>query len=414
MKYLLSIIILSLILLSTGADRLSEINNSIENQKLLIENLNAKINEFNSSKSSLERQIQDINVLLDNITKDLLNLEIEIEKINQEIKLLEDEIELLKIQIEEKTLELEDLKTQVASLIELIYVKNQNYNLFEVDTQTIMKFVFSDKTSSEIINEIMNISEIEKIIHFKTNEVSNVLLELENMVFDLERLQNSKLELLIELQISKDNLEIQKATQEKLISEKSSGVLNYKSLIQQSKAEQLKAQQELSDLQIDYAKISRQISEKNQSVDDFNSGDSLFSWPIFPKRGISAGFLDPSYKSFIGIDHLAIDIPASQQTKILAPANGQVVKVKDSDNNSYNYIIIAHNQGFTTLYGHVYKSYVNVGQDVKRGEVIGLSGGAPGTRGAGYLTTGAHLHFEVHKNGSHVNPLKYLDKSVLN
>src|SRR6056300_111936 len=167
MKYLLSIIILSLILLSTGADRLSEINNSIENQKLLIENLNAKINEFNSSKSSLERQIQDINVLLDNITKDLLNLEIEIEKINQEIKLLEDEIELLKIQIEEKTLELEDLKTQVASLIELIYVKNQNYNLFEVDTQTIMKFVFSDKTSSEIINEIMNISEIEKIIHFK-------------------------------------------------------------------------------------------------------------------------------------------------------------------------------------------------------------------------------------------------------
>jgi murein DD-endopeptidase MepM/ murein hydrolase activator NlpD len=51
---------------------------------------------------------------------------------------------------------------------------------------------------------------------------------------------------------------------------------------------------------------------------------------------------------------------------------------------------------------------VEEGQLVQPGDVIGLSGGAPGTRGAGWMTTGAHLHFEVLENGEHVDPLDHL------
>jgi murein DD-endopeptidase MepM/ murein hydrolase activator NlpD len=55
---------------------------------------------------------------------------------------------------------------------------------------------------------------------------------------------------------------------------------------------------------------------------------------------------------------------------------------------------------------------VKVGTMVSTGDVIGYSGGAPGTRGAGKMTTGPHLHFEVLVNEVYKNPVNYLPKSA--
>lgn len=145
-----------------------------------------------------------------------------------------------------------------------------------------------------------------------------------------------------------------------------------------------------------------------EMLGEFASGEKL-NWPVDPTRGISAYFQDASYLQAFGIPHRAIDIPVPQGSPVRAPAAGVVYKVKDNGDTSYAYVMIAHKGGLVTVFGHMYEVMVDERDIVLPGEVIGLSGGIPGTKGAGYLTTGAHLHFETIKNGKHVNPLYLLD-----
>ncbi len=144
---------------------------------------------------------------------------------------------------------------------------------------------------------------------------------------------------------------------------------------------------------------------------DYKSLDG-FLWPTEPMRGISAYFRDASYAAVFGVGHNAIDIPAYQRTPIRAAADGVVYVAKDNG-YGYSYIILAHSNGFMTVYGHMNEILVEEGQIVPDGFVIGLSGGMPGTKGAGYMTTGPHLHFEVLHNGIHVDPMDYLNLSIL-
>jgi len=144
-----------------------------------------------------------------------------------------------------------------------------------------------------------------------------------------------------------------------------------------------------------------------------NHGNMHVLWPVDPVNGLSAGFLDKAYEQRFGIPHHAIDIPVEQGSDIRAAADGTVEKIVDNG-LGYSYMLLKHpsegsgTDGFVTLYGHVSATYVKEGDTVRRGDVIAASGGRPGTKGAGTLTTGPHLHFEVIVDGAQVDPLTVL------
>lgn len=143
-----------------------------------------------------------------------------------------------------------------------------------------------------------------------------------------------------------------------------------------------------------------------EAPDDLPSEAGEFVWPV--KGPISAGFLNPQYRRYFGFNHNAIDIVTRQLTPVRSAGDGVVFVVKDGGAKGFSYILIGHGGGYTTLYGHMYELHVKAGQSIKKGEVIGLSGGQPGTRGAGPYTTGAHLHFQVTLNGKYTDPLGIL------
>ncbi|MEK7591531.1 MAG: M23 family metallopeptidase [Patescibacteria group bacterium] len=129
-------------------------------------------------------------------------------------------------------------------------------------------------------------------------------------------------------------------------------------------------------------------------------------WPLKINAGITANFRDPGYRRLLGFDHDGTDMRAKVGTKVLAAASGIVREVKDNG-LGFNFITIEHDNGFVTLYGHVVHFEVIEGQRVAAGQVIAMSNGMPGTDGAG-ISTGPHLHFELHINGVPVDVRDYL------
>ncbi|MEH1850210.1 MAG: peptidoglycan DD-metalloendopeptidase family protein [Nostoc sp.] len=114
---------------------------------------------------------------------------------------------------------------------------------------------------------------------------------------------------------------------------------------------------------------------------------SPFGWRIHPILG---------YRRF----HAGLDFAASYGSKIRAADSGKVIFAGWYGGYG-RAVIIDHGNGLTTLYGHTSELYVTEGQAVERGQAIG----AVGSTG---FSTGPHLHFEVRRNGTPVNPTDYL------
>ena len=122
-------------------------------------------------------------------------------------------------------------------------------------------------------------------------------------------------------------------------------------------------------------------------------------WPVHGR--VMAGFgqrLDPF--SGEGVFHSGVDISAPAGTRVESGGDGIVMQAA-WDSGYGNAILVDHGYGMTTKYGHLSKIFVVVGQEVKRGQVIG----AVGMTGR---ATGPHLHYEVIVNETPVNPMKYL------
>jgi len=106
-----------------------------------------------------------------------------------------------------------------------------------------------------------------------------------------------------------------------------------------------------------------------------------------------------------GYHSWAIDIPASGGLGIYSSAAGTVSKVATGWNGGYgNMIVISHGGGWETLYAHLASISVDAGEKVERGETIGVMGATGRTIPKGAV----HLHFEIRKNGTKLNPIQYI------
>ena len=98
--------------------------------------------------------------------------------------------------------------------------------------------------------------------------------------------------------------------------------------------------------------------------------------------------------------HKGIDFPGPKGTPIISSGAGKVISVKHTRSGYGLCIKIDHGYGYVTLYAHMSRTSVKVGQKVTRGQVIGKMGRS-GT------ATASHLHYEVHYKGRAIDPIHY-------
>lgn len=374
---------------------LDSLNQKIKNQQASISQikvkqakLQAEINKKQKDSISLKNQIV---ILDDNIKK----VELDIEFNNLKIDKTNLEIEKLKIDSNNLDKKISQQKQHISNLLKLIYKQDQI---------TTLESLLLNDSLADFINQTRYLEDANQQI---SKNVEKLKLDKKHLDENKESLDSKTKELLTlrkNLEDKKDSLAYEKKNKAYILEETKSLETKYQSLLKKAKQDQAQAEREILSTE---RLIRQKMSERDRNK--LNSGDSIISWPI-PKNYIVCGFHDPDYpyRHIIG-EHPAIDIRAAQGTTLKAAADGYVAKVRFNKNSRrYAYIMIIHKNGLSTVYGHVSAVYVKTDQYVHRGQIIGKTGGTPGSAGAGRFTTGPHLHFEVRKNGLPVNPLNYL------
>lgn len=123
---------------------------------------------------------------------------------------------------------------------------------------------------------------------------------------------------------------------------------------------------------------------------------------VLPAQGFLSSSFGSRHNPFTNAPdfHEGIDITNEIGTPVVAPASG-VVSFAGIKGNYGNVIEIQHDNGISTLYGHLSRIRVKLGQRVNRWDVIGEIGNT------GH-STGPHLHYEVHVSDQPVNPIPYI------
>jgi murein DD-endopeptidase MepM/ murein hydrolase activator NlpD len=130
-----------------------------------------------------------------------------------------------------------------------------------------------------------------------------------------------------------------------------------------------------------------------------------FVWPM-PGSTMSQGYgptqfwFEPAYQGFAHF-HTGLDICLPEGSPVGAADDGVVILVGSGPYGYGNYVVLQHTGGLTTLYGHLNRPLVKVGDQVSQGHPIGLEGSTGNS-------TGPHLHFELRIDNKPVDPTPYL------
>ena len=382
----------------------------IANDKELAQ-VNSELSEVQSRLANVQRELdiayENYGVTVDDLSavqEIIRNEEIKLAKIKNEISDVSDEL----LDTQKKLLDVDvGLQEQAVSLY-INGVMSPTTALF-VDLGELSNFLVAIGYVNTIVDSVYEIVEqLNALQKLASNQTEFLTQREDERVEIVTNLQNEE--------VRKNQISIEAKNYAEEIEEKIEAVEREKKIVESKKSQVIKSRQnaqnllnqankELEKLDKEHADLEKLEDAIQADIERLSSSGGVapdkLSWPV------KTGYVSSGYKwrrlggttSF----HGAIDIAAPRGTPIYA-AGGGVVILARYYGNAGRTVFIDHGGGMTTLYFHMDKILVSVGQSVISGDQIGTIG----TTGR---TTGPHLHFETRlRNPSSANcSLAYLD-----
>lgn len=359
-------------------EKLESLQNDLEKLKEEQQSIQNNINSVQSQKKKEEAIKASLDADMDNLMA--------------QMNILDDKIRLLNENIEDTENQISDTKKEINAIImQLRKRMRESY-----------KQGYSSPISVVLGADGYYDSLVRTTVIKKVGEYDNMLIEdLAQARAELEQQQKDLEADLEQLEIDKADYEEQKESVSQKIAQSGKNIEDIAKLEAEYLADAEEAKKKVQEMQAEIANVYASINTSSSADSSYVGG--VMAWPLPGFSTISSSY---GWR-FNGSDfHTGVDITGSgcMGAPIVAANTGTVVKANTeyTPGRGYGiYVIVDHGGGMTTLYGHMSSLAVSEGQTVARGQTIGYVGSTG-------WSTGAHLHFEVRKDGNHTNPLAYI------
>lgn len=395
--------------------------------------LKAKINEKASVLEAIEAQKAAIEQNLEEIEGSARTLSQEVKSIDTNIRQLDLTIQSNEVLIEKLGLELEFLVDEIPRLEENIQNAKLTMRRLFVELQArehenLLVMFLRNQSLSDSVGELQTITSLNNRLTMQIEEFRELQDALSSRINETARTRTHT-------QVAQTNLASRQAIAAEVKSEK-------QRLLEATKSQEELYEQQLAQLKALQAEISKEIDTIETELRRTIDGNLLplprpgvLLWPVGGGRLTQEyGYTTFAARNYGSKFHNGADIGAPIGTEVFAAEKGTIINVGNQDayRGCYRagygkFIVVKHENGLTSLYAHLSRQIVKVGDVVERGQVIGYVGRTG-------WATGPHLHFTVFATqtitpargslpegtiqsrscgpmpvGGDMNPLQYLD-----
>ncbi len=355
-------------------NKIDEKSKDIERLELEIKQYQNELNSLGKQKSSLASSIKQLDITRKKLTANISVTQNKIDKTNLKIKSLNSQISTK-----------EDAIINNVDSISLS-IKYMN----ELESISLPEAILSQKKISFLWNDIDSIISVNEAIKGKTFELKEVKGVLEDTRKETIDAQKELIKLKEELADEQKIVEQNTLEKNKLLKQTKNSEANYQKILKEQVAKKNALEQEVRNYESQLKFILDPSKLPSPGVLSWPLDDvyvtQLFGKTVAAKRLYASG------------SHSGVDFRASVGTPVKAMSDGTILGTGDTDTTcpgaSFGkWILIEHNNGLSSAYGHLSLIKVSQGQKVSRGEIIGYSGAT------GHVT-GPHLHITVYASSA--------------
>lgn len=354
--------------------------------------LQAELNAAKEESNRIKAEIATLQAANAPYTQQRAAIQKQISATKREIELYETQISECEQQIAELDAEVAEYERDIEQHIDefkrrlvAIYTGKNSY-------LTDLSFLMSSESLSDYLAKAELLESVSRRDSEKLHEIKSIINEVEEQKASAEQKR-------ADLQASKAQIDTKKKELAAQYSEINSIVMSNQEAIAAAQREEAAAK-----------RLEASIAEALETAKLYENGQTgtgKFAWPVPGHYTISSKFgyrihpLSGKWKLHAGTD-ICSNNGTVYGSKIVAADSGTVTGVKYDEYGYGHYVIIDHHNGYITLYAHMKsRSPLNVGDTVYKGKTlvgyVGASGGVDGP----------HLHFEIRKNGTPIDPMQF-------